>query len=80
MAIHFSGKCTVVDYERLKLSRNGNPRFRVWLDFGNEERLFKTVSDGGLSYRLENFKRGDKVKATYHITKNGNRLDDLEAV
>ena len=73
--------CTIADYERLNLSVNGNPRFKVWLDFEGEKKAFKTVSDGTISYTVENFSRGDKVKATYHITRNGNHyLDDLEAV
>jgi hypothetical protein len=44
--------------ERLKLSRNGNPRFRIMIE---NHGMYTTSSDASVSYDIDNWSRSGEV-------------------
>jgi hypothetical protein len=53
--------------QRLKLSVNGNPRFKIFLTDG---RVLQTQSDGGINYDIENPEFRD-VQIEFALTRAG---------
>lgn len=53
--------------KRLKMSINGNPRFKIFLTDG---RVLQTQSDGGINYDIENPKFRD-VQIEFALTRAG---------
>jgi hypothetical protein len=59
MNTQMDGPYTLRKAERVGVSRNGNPTFRVYFD--NIGGSFLTSTDAGVAYAIPNWKAGDKV-------------------
>lgn len=64
---------TIASMERLKLSTNGNPRFRVFFTNGL---VAQTQTDGSIGYGIENSEYRD-VPVVVTFTRAG-RITDVE--
>jgi hypothetical protein len=69
--MQFTQTTTLAGLERLKDSRNGNPRFRVVLSNGQ---IGKTKTDSGFTYGICDSWVGKRVRAQYRVTNSGNLM------
>ena len=74
----FTGK--FIWYERLKNSRYGNPKFKVYVYGGIILRVFETSANSSIAYCITNYCTYT-VTISYHVLKSGKRiLDDINVI
>ena len=69
----FVGK--LIGYERLKNSRCGNPKFRVYVYDGIILRIFETSANSSIAYCITNY-CNYTVTINFHLIKSGKRIID----
>lgn len=66
----------IVNYRRIKNSKNGNPKYEIVATNGYRTITGITASDSMIGYTLTNY-IGKTVNIQYYITKNNTIIDDI---
>lgn len=67
----------IINYKRIKNSKNGNPKYEIVATDGYHTIVGVTASDSMIGYTLTNYIEKESVNIKYHITKNNTIIDDI---
>ena len=69
-----------IGYERLKNSRYGNPRYRIYIYNKDTLKIMETYANSSIAYEVMNYYKKDII-VKYHVLKNGkNIIDDIRVI